>query len=99
MKTASFRTFYLKKLWFFTLKTAVLSVRNGGFSLKKRRFLKLIFIFVGIKTVYHSDYQLLVCNAKNKRLSSTKDSVLSNIGCMCGQNRHFVKFIHNGSSI
>ena len=64
------------------LKTSVLSARNVGMSLKKRRFLKLIPIFVGIKKVYYFDYQCLSCNAKNKRFSLTNDNSPANIGCM-----------------
>ena len=64
------------------LKTSVLSARNVGMSLKKRRFLKLISLFVGIKKVYYSDYQCLSCNAKNKRFSLTNGNSLANIGCM-----------------
>ena len=83
METASFRAFSLKKRWFFALKTMVLSARNAGFSLKKRRFLKLILISVGIKTVYHSHYQHFACNIKNKRFLPTNDNVPANIGCIC----------------
>ena len=75
-------------------KTAVSSARNVGISLKKRRFLKLILIVVDIKNSYYADYQYLLYNAKNKRFSVSKDNVLANIGCICGQNRHFVEFIH-----
>ena len=75
------------------LKRAVLAARSGSFRLKKRRFLKLPPIFIGIKIVYHSDYQHLSCNAKNKRFLSSKDNVPANIGCMHGQNSPFVKFI------
>ena len=64
------------------LKTSVSSARNVGMSLKKRRFLKLIPIFVGIKNTYHSDYQYLSRNAKNKRFSSTNDNSPANIGCI-----------------
>ena len=64
------------------LKTSVSSARNGGINLKKRRFLKLISLFVGIKKVYYSDYQCLSCNAKNKRFSSPNDNSPANIGCM-----------------
>ena len=64
------------------LKTSVSSARNGGINLKKRRFLKLIPIFVGIKNTYHSDYQHLSCNAKNKRFLLTNDNSPANIGCM-----------------
>ena len=76
-------------------KRAGSSARNGGFRLKKHRFLKPIYIFVYIKTIYHTDYQHLSRNTKNKRFSSTKDNVLTNIGCICGQNSLFVDFIHN----
>ncbi len=76
------------------LKTTVLSARNVGFSLKKRRFLKLIRIFASIKTVYPVDYQRFSCNAQNKRFSQLNDNPPANIGCMCGQNRLFVEFIH-----
>ena len=48
------------------IKRTVLSVRNGGISIKKRRFLKLIRIFVDVKIVYLDDYQGLLCNAKNR---------------------------------
>ena len=64
------------------LKTRVPSVRTVGFSLKKRRFLKLVSIFVGIKNVYYTDYQYIVSNTENKRFSSTNDNTLANIGCM-----------------
>ncbi len=64
------------------LKRAVLSARSGGFRLKKRRFLKLIRVFVGNKYIYHCDYQCLSCNAENKRFSLTNDNVPANIGCM-----------------
>ena len=64
------------------LKTRVLSVRTVGFSLKKRQFLKLVSIFVGIKNVYYTDYQYIVSNTENKRFSSTNDNTLANIGCM-----------------
>ena len=64
------------------LKTSVLSARNGGMDLKKRRFLKLIPIFVGIKNTYHSDYQHLSRNAKNKRFLPPNDNSPANIGCM-----------------
>ena len=53
----------------------------------------MIRIFVGIKIIYPADYQRLSCNAENKRFFGTKDNALANIGCMCGQNRHFVEFI------
>ena len=64
------------------LKAAVLSARNVGINLKKRRFLKMIRLVVYIKTFYFTDYQRFVCNAKNKRFSSTNGNVLANIGCM-----------------
>ncbi len=63
-------------------KTTVSSARNGGFSVKKRRFLKLILIFVYMKTVYYADYQCFVYNIENKRFSSPNDYVPANIGCM-----------------
>ena len=62
-------------------KTAVSSAISGAFSLKKRRFLKMILVFVDIGNNYHADYQRLSCNAKNRRFSSTKDNVIANIGC------------------
>jgi len=62
-------------------KTAVLSAISGAFSLKKRRFLKMILVFVDVENNYHTDYQPLSCNAKNRRFSSTKDNVIANIGC------------------
>ena len=64
------------------LKRAVLVARNIGIRLKKQRFLKLFFIFVGIKKVYHSDFQYLLRNVKNKRFSSTNDNSTANIGYM-----------------
>ncbi len=64
------------------LKTMVLSARNGGFRIKKRRFLKLIHVFVRTKNFYFLDYQQLWRNAKNKRFSSTNDNSPANIGCM-----------------
>ena len=76
------------------IKTAVSSARNVGIRLKKRRFLKLFFIFVGIKKVYHSDFQYLLRNVKNKRFLTPKDNATANIGCMYGQNSYFVNFIH-----
>ena len=63
-------------------KTTVSSARNGGINLKKRRFLKLIRVFVGIKNTYCSDYQSLSSNAKNKRLLPPNDNSSANIGCM-----------------
>ena len=63
-------------------KTAVSSARNGGINLKKRRFLRLIRVFVGIKNTYCPDYQPLSSNAKNKRLLPPNDNALANIGCM-----------------
>ena len=44
------------------LIAAVLSARNVGINLKKRRFLMLIRIVVHIKTFYFADYQHLMCN-------------------------------------
>lgn len=76
------------------LKRAVLESKNVGISLKKQRFLKLIRVFVGIKTVYCLDYQRLLCNVKNKRFLTPKDNATANIGCMYGQNSCFVNFIH-----
>jgi len=76
-----------------TLKTAFLAARSGSFNLKKRRFLKLIRIRVGIKIVYHTDYQYLSCNIKNKRFSASKGNVPANIGCIRGQDSCFVDFI------
>ena len=75
------------------IKTAVSSARNVGIRLKKRRFLKLFFNFVGIKQGYNADYQHFVRNTKNKRFSATNDNAPANIGCTCGQNSLFVKFI------
>ena len=66
------------------LKTTVLSARSDGFNLKKRRFLKLIRLIVGIKIFYLSDYQRIVCNVENKRFSPTKGNLPANIGCMRG---------------
>ena len=80
------------------LKTAVSSVRNGGFSFKKQRFLKLIHILIGIKKIYHVDFQPLSYNTKNKRFLPSNDNSPENIGCMYGQNSLFVKFIHSVSS-
>ena len=63
-------------------KTTVSSARNGGFRTKKQRFLKLILIFVYIKTIYYTDYQRFVCDIENKRFSSPNDYVPANIGYM-----------------
>ena len=76
-------------------KRVVSLARSGGFRTKKRRFLKMIRIFVGIKILYPADYQRLSCNAENKRFLSMKDNVLANIGCICCYNSRFVEFIHN----
>ncbi len=76
------------------LKATVLSARNVGFSLKKRRFLKLILVFVGIKNIYYAYYQYFICNAENKRFLLSNGNTPANISCMCGQNRLFVEFIH-----
>ena len=46
------------------LKAAVLSARNVGINLKKRRFLKMIRLVVYIKTFYFTDYQHLMCNVQ-----------------------------------
>ena len=64
------------------LKTSVSSARNVGMSLKKRRFLKLILILIGIKQGYSANYQHLACNGKNKHFLSTNDNSPANIGCM-----------------
>ena len=72
----------------------ILSTRNDGFSAKKWRFLKLILLFVGIIKIYNAYFQHFICDAENKRFSSSKDNALENIRCICGQNRHFVEFIH-----
>ena len=77
------------------LKAAVLQARSGGFSVKKRCFLKRILIFVGIENVYCVDYLRLVCNAPKMRYSSPNDNVPANIGCIRGQNSLFVDFIHS----
>ena len=74
-------------------KTTVSSARNVGFSVKKRQFLKLIPIFVGIKNTYCSDYQYLSSNAENKRFLPPNDNALANIGCMHAYNMRFVNFI------
>ena len=80
-------------------KTAVSSARSGAFSLKKRRFLKLLRIFVSIKNVYLAYYQRFSCNAQNKRFSQLNDNPPANIGCMCGQNSIFVNFIHQNPEV
>ena len=82
MKIASFHAFSLKKRLFLQLKPMLSAARSGGFRSKKRRFLKLIRVFVGAKKVYHADYQRLLRNTKNKRFSSSKDNAQTNIGCM-----------------
>ena len=64
------------------LKATVLSARNVGFSLKKRRFLKLILVFVGIKNIYYAYYQYFICNAENKRFLSSNGNTPANISCM-----------------
>jgi len=91
---ASFHAFSLKKRWFFTIKWAVSSARNADISLKNRRFLKMIRMFVFSKKVYCADYQYFVCNAKNRRFSASNDNTLANIGCIHGQNSLFVDFFH-----
>ena len=68
--------------WFLSHKTVLLDAEKGSFISKKRRFLKLIRVFVGNKYIYHCDYQRLSCNAKNKRFSSTNDNMPANIRCM-----------------
>ncbi|MGP1547782.1 MAG: hypothetical protein ACTTIF_02775 [Prevotella sp.] len=94
MKTVQFRAFSLKKRRFFTLKTTVPPSRNGDISVKKRRFLKVIFILISIKMLYRADYQHLLCNVKNKRFLTPKDNATANNGCTYGQNSYFVNFIH-----
>ena len=74
-------------------KTAVSSAISGAFSLKERRFLKMILVFVDIGNNYHADYQYLSRNAKNKRFSALNDNLPANIGCIRGQNSLFVNFI------
>ncbi len=64
------------------IKTVVSSARNVVIRLKKLRFLKLFFNFVGIKQGYNADYHHLVRNTKNKRFSAMNDNVPANIGCM-----------------
>ena len=76
------------------LKRAVLLARSGGFTFKKRHFLKRIRIFVYLKIIYLADYQHLVYNAKNKHFSLSNDNAPANINCMHGQNSLFVDFIH-----
>ena len=76
-------------------KTAVSSAGSDAFSLKKRRFLKLLRLFFSIKKVYRSDYQHLSRNAKIKRFSALNDNLPANIGCIRGQNSLFVDFIHS----
>ena len=51
------------------IKRTVSAARNGGLRTKNWRFLKLVFIFIDIKKAYHSDFQRLLRNAKNKRFS------------------------------
>ena len=75
------------------LKTTVLSARNGGFSPKKWRFLKLMRIFAGIKKAYRADYKHISRNAQNKRFSSTNGNAPANMGCICRQNILFVEII------
>ena len=75
------------------MKATVLDSRNVGIRPKKRRFLKLIRIFVGIKNNYYSDYQHLSHNTKNKRFCQPKDNTSANIDCICGQNSLFVNFL------
>ena len=75
------------------LKTTGLATRNDGFSPKKRRFLKLMRIFAGIKKAYRADYKRLSRNAQNKRFSSTNGNAPANMGCICRQNSLFVEII------
>ena len=91
---ASFNAFSLKKRWFFTIKWAVSSARNGDIRLKNRRFLKMIRMFVFSKKVYNPEYQCLARNAKNRRFSPTNDNAPANIGYIHGQNSLFVDFFH-----
>ena len=63
-------------------KTAVSSARSGAFRLKKRRFLKLILVFVGIKNIYYAYYQYFICNAENKRFLLSNGNTPANISCM-----------------
>ncbi len=66
------------------LKRTVLAARSSSFSVKKRRFLKVTRIFVGIRKPYSTDYQHLLCNAENTRFSSPKGNMTANIGCIRG---------------
>ena len=75
------------------LKTVVLSARNGSFSLKKQRFLKRIRIFVGIKKSITLIISVFYVMTKTS-VFCLKDNALENIDCICGQNKHFVEFIH-----
>ena len=79
---ALFLAFSLKKRRFFVLKVEVLSARNSGFRTKKRWFLKLIHIFVGIKNIYHADYQYLLYNTQNKRFCHRRTTRLQ-ISAVC----------------
>ena len=65
-------------------KTTVSSVRNVGFSVKKRQFLKSIRVFVCIKFVYYADCQSLLRNDKNKHFLSPTGDASANIDCMSG---------------
>ena len=75
------------------IKRTVSAARNVGIRLKNWRFLKLFLIFVSIKKAYHSDFQRLLRNTKNKRFSRTNDYLPANISCMYAQNSLFVDFI------
>ena len=79
---ALFLAFSLKKRRFFVLKVEVLSARNSGFRTKKRWFLKLIHIFVGIKNIYHADYQYLLYDTQNKRFCHRRTTRLQ-ISAVC----------------
>ena len=79
---ALFLAFSLKKRRFFVLKVEVLSARNSGFRTKKRWFLKFIHIFVGIKNIYHADYQYLLYNTQNKRFCHRRTTRLQ-ISAVC----------------
>ena len=64
------------------IKRTVSAARNVGIRLKNWRFLKLFLIFVSIKKAYHSDFQRLLRNSKNKRFSRTNDYLPANTSCM-----------------
>ena len=64
------------------IKRTVSVARNVGIRLKNWRFLKLFLFFVSIEKAYHSDFQRLLSNTKNKRFSQTNDYLPANISCM-----------------